>query len=325
MTFLANAAVDRLTAVLHEPDLGGTKYRLLREAGAGGMGTVWEAEDVELGRRVALKVLDVPDPRGELARRLSFEARILARLEHPGIVPVHDVGTLPDGRPFYAMKLVQGERLDEHLARVPALTDRLRLFLRICEPLAFAHAQGVLHRDVKPENVMVGPFGEVLVMDWGIARSADEVAPPTEEEQAPIGPSPSRPGRLTASGTVLGTPGYMAPEQERGDVTSLDARADVHALGALLRTMAQGASPRLDRRLAAICAKATAPAREDRYRDVTSLAADVARFIDGAPVEAYRERPWETAWRLLVKHRVAVILVLTYLAARALVLVVYRR
>src|SRR5260370_33375545 len=131
------------------------------------MGAVWAAEDTELGRRVALKVLPVWDTAS--SELLLREARILAGLEHPGIVPVHDAGALSDGRVFYAMKLVHGQRLDQVQASM-SRAELLRLFQRVCEPVAFAHARGVIHRDLKPENVMVGEFGEVLVMDWGIAK-----------------------------------------------------------------------------------------------------------------------------------------------------------
>ena len=171
---LGEGNTARLRAALREPDLAGTRYRLVEEAGAGGMGTVYVVEDPELRRQVALKVLDLPDP--DLEARLRREAQVLARLEHPGIVPVHEVGTLADGRVCYTMKLVRGERLDLAAARMPLLGDRLRLFLRITEPVAFAHAQRVVHRDLKPENVMVGAFGEVLVLDWGLAKLLDEPA-----------------------------------------------------------------------------------------------------------------------------------------------------
>src|SRR5262249_3937250 len=150
----------------------------------GGMGVVYAAQDEMLERRVALKVLDVPDPDGGLASRLNREARVLARLEHPGIVPVHDVGTLADGRVFYTMKFVEGQRLDKHIQSVLSLPDRLRLFLRICDSVAFAHARGVLHRDLKPANVMIGAFGEVLVMDWGLAKILSNRAT-TQPEQDP--------------------------------------------------------------------------------------------------------------------------------------------
>ncbi len=327
MTALPDAALSRLVRAIRAPDLSGTRYVLGREVGRGGMGSVWEAEDPELGRVVALKVLDLPDAAGDLAARLKREARVLARLEHPGVVPVHDVGTLPDGRPWYAMKLVRGDRLDAAAALLPTLRERLRLFLRVCEPVAFAHARGIVHRDLKPSNVMVGPFGEVLVLDWGIARLLDEEAserrpgPPAEPPIEPCEPRAGGPG--TAAGTVLGTPGYMAPEQARGD-GGVDARADVWALGVLLRGLA-GPEALRARRLAAIVAKATAERPAERYEGAPALAADVVRYLDGEPVTAYRERPWERAARFAVRHRVALLLLLAYLAARAAVLLVYGR
>src|SRR5436190_23982459 len=170
MKFLSDSALERLREGAEAPDLASTRYRLLERIARGGMGVVYAAQDENLQRRVALKVLDVPGTDGDLANRLNREARVLARLEHPGIVPVHDVGTLSDGRVFYTMKFVKGQRLDKHIEAVPSLPDRLRLFLRICDAVAFAHAHGVLHRDLKPANVMVGAFGEVLVMDWGLAK-----------------------------------------------------------------------------------------------------------------------------------------------------------
>ena len=177
MKSLSDKAIERLRAGADEPDLAGTRYRLLERIARGGMGVVYAAEDEKLERRVALKVLDVPGTDGDLANRLMREARVLARLEHPGIVPVHDVGTLADGRVFYTMKFVEGQRLDKFIEGVESVQDRLRLFLRICEAVAFAHARGVLHRDLKPANIMVGPFGEVLVMDWGLAKILRGEAP----------------------------------------------------------------------------------------------------------------------------------------------------
>src|SRR6202042_2045460 len=153
--------------------------------GSGGMGSVYLAEDATLGRRVAVKILDVPDSSGELAARLQREAHILASLEHPGIVPVHDAGTLADGRVFYAMKFVEGQRLDRYIESLASIPDRLRVFMSICDVVAFAHARGVLHRDFKPANVMVCPFGEVLVMAWALAKIlavALEAAPRIREQ-----------------------------------------------------------------------------------------------------------------------------------------------
>src|SRR5882762_3951543 len=236
MRFLSDKAVDRLRQAANTPDLSGTRYQLLEHVARGGMGTIYAALDETLHRRVALKILDVPIAHGDFARRLNREARVLARLEHPGIVPVHDVGTLSDGRVFYTMKFVEGQRLDKHIEAVTSLPDRLRLFLRICDAVAFAHARGVLHRDLKPANVMVGSFGEVLVMDWGLAKILRESSGP--EETVFVSPQKKPSSEEETHGTVMGTPGYMSPEQERGETEKIDARSDVFSLGALLKFVA---------------------------------------------------------------------------------------
>lgn len=315
MRFLSDRALERLRAGSDAPDLSGTHYRLLERVARGGMGVVYVAEDLRLGRRVALKVLDLPDASGEFANRLVREARVLARLEHPGIVPVHDVGTLTDGRVFYAMKFVEGRRLDEHIAAVPSLPDRLRVFLRICDAVAFSHARGVLHRDLKPANIMVGPFGEVLVMDWGLAKvlregaaaeanraASDDPAetiielPQTKEQTGAVDVSGP-----TEHGVVLGTPGYMSPEQARGEVRRVDARSDIYALGALLKFLvtgkapgeARGAAVSVPRPLTAVMAKAMAQEPGGRYSSVQELAGEVSRYLDGLAVTAYRESMFE--------------------------------
>ncbi len=342
MKSLSDKAIERLRAGADEPDLAGTRYRLLERVARGGMGVVYAAEDEKLERRVALKVLDVPGTDGDLANRLMREARVLARLEHPGIVPVHDVGTLADGRVFYTMKFVEGQRLDKFIEGVESVQDRLRLFLRICEAVAFAHARDVLHRDLKPANIMVGPFGEVLVMDWGLAkilrgeaasadRSTDPEATILEKSKQPDDPSDSTKGSvITGHGTVMGTPGYMSPEQARGEVEVLDARSDIFSLGALLRFMLTqktpaGFTPRLNRSLEAICAKATAEQRESRYSAVQDLGQDVSRYLDGLAVGAHRESIFEKVARFYRRYRFFILLILAYLAMRVILLLVLKR
>jgi serine/threonine-protein kinase len=316
MSWLSDAAVSRLRSAASAPDLSGTKYRLLDELGRGGMCTVFLAEDPSLGRRVAIKVLDVPDASGELADRLAYEARILARLEHPGIAPVHDVGRLPDGRVYYAMKFVEGPRLDEFATSDATLPERLRVFQRIVEAVAFAHDRGVLHRDLKPENVMVGPFGEVLVMDWGLAKvllrgTDSEAGAASDDSRVP----PPEGGPHTGHGAVLGTPGYMAPEQERGEVTRPDERSDIYSLGAVLRFLLEPATP-APRPLLAVCAKAMAEDKRDRYGKAMALGAEIARYLDGRRVEAYPEGLLQKAARLYARHKVAFWLIAAYLVVR---------
>ncbi len=332
MKFLSDKALDRLRGS-RLPDLSGTRYELRELIARGGMGVVYAAEDEKLNRRVALKILDTADANAELTARLIREARILAQLEHPGIVPVHDVGTLSDGRVFYTMKFVEGLRLDKYLEQISSLPQRLRLFLRICDAVAFAHARGVLHRDLKPANIMVGSFGEVLVMDWGLAKILQESAPAEEtvflSAKADSAANESTKSTVvTGHGTVLGTPGYMSPEQARGEVESVNERSDIFSLGALLKFVAAGSAEQnsgLPRALQAICAKATAEQPEGRYAGVSELAADISRFLDGLPVSAYAENAFEKLGRFYQRHQIAILLITAYLAMRFLVLYFFHR
>jgi eukaryotic-like serine/threonine-protein kinase len=351
MRHLSDNALARLRNGADQPDLSGTRYRLIAPVARGGMGVVYAAEDQRLQRRVALKVLEVPGYEGDLANRLMREARVLARLEHPGIVPVHDAGTLTDGRVFYAMKFVEGQRLDRYIEPLASIPDRLRIFISICDAVAFAHARGVLHRDLKPANVMVGPFGEVLVMDWGLAKILADAGEPspvgleqTRLDSAILDPSAMRENADTTTasvipavtnspntghGSVMGTPGYMSPEQSRGEIDLLDARSDIFSLGALLRYLLSENLPahsptRLDRSLEAICAKACAPAREARYTAVQDLTADISRYLNGLPVAAHRESIFEKAARFYRRYRFFILLITAYLLMRVLFIVLIK-
>lgn len=316
MTRLSDGALDHLRRVADWPNLPGDRFEVRSVVGQGGMGTVYRAWDRTLEREVALKVLRPELSSLDWTRRLEREARILARLEHPGIVPVHDAGTLSDGRVFYLMRLITGQSLDQ-LPASTSLADRLRLFLRICETIEFAHSRGVIHRDLKPSNVMLGEFGAILVLDWGIARVkglADEPATPTD---APLLPGDTGPG------TVLGTPGFMAPEQVVGSSAQADERTDVFALGAILGHLTNGNGDSL-RPLAAICARAMAPDSNRRYPTVNALAADLTRYLDGSPVEAYNERLTERLARVYTRYQVPILLVVAYLVMRLVFLVARR-
>jgi eukaryotic-like serine/threonine-protein kinase len=310
MSGLSDAAVDRLRRAGTWPAFDSPRYTVLDELGRGGMGTVYLARDEELEREVAIKVpnaIDAP----VFDRRLQAEARALARLEHPGIVPVHDAGLLADGRRFYVMKRIEGSTLLEYMRSVSEPAERLRVFERIGDPVAFAHARGVIHRDLKPENVMVGGFGEVIVMDWGLARS---VGASDRDE-----------------GAIAGTRGFMAPEQARGASADIDHRADVYGLGAILYLLLSNEVPAetdplpglrrhgVPPALAAICAKALANDPSKRYQTVTAFGSDVARYRAGQAVEAYRETIVERILRFSRTHRTAILLVLGYIVMRTLI------
>ena len=231
------------------------RFRIEGRLGAGGMGEVYRAADDSLGRAVAVKVLR-PDhtDRPDLRRRFLDEAQLTGQLQHPGVPPVFELGDLPDGRPYFAMKLVRGQTFDALLAARPDLAhDRDRLltvFEQVCQAVGYAHARGVIHRDLKPANIMVGRFGEVQVMDWGLAKVLDaradtrpaDAATPAASTFALPPTDPDSDG-ATAAGTVLGTPAYMPPEQALGEIDLLDERSDVFGLGAILCVALTGHPP----------------------------------------------------------------------------------
>ncbi|HKG60076.1 MAG TPA: serine/threonine-protein kinase [Pyrinomonadaceae bacterium] len=301
MRWLSDDKLNRLRSVVSEAEFSATKYTFVKELGRGGMGAVYLAEDRELDRLVAIKILNTPALTEDLGNRMIREAQIIAGLEHPGIVPVHDVGTLADGRIFYAMKYVRGSRLDEYAAQGASLRDRLRKFQSVCDAVAFAHAHGVIHRDLKPQNIMIGSFGEVLVLDWGVAKIRDDPRSSAVYQ--------------TGDGTVIGTRNYMSPEQARGENDQLDERADIYSLGAVLSFLLND-QPKVSKVANAIAAKAMASAKESRYTTASELSSDIARLLDAEPVSAYRENAFERVSRWVGKNRFLVLLVLAYLLMR---------
>jgi serine/threonine protein kinase len=331
MKSLSDRVVARLQADMQLPDLSGTRYNLLRYVACGGMGSVWLAEDTVLKRRVALKVLDLAAPADGLDVRLLREARILAGLEHPGMVPVHDAGTLADGRAFCCMKYVEGQTLAQHIATLN-LPERLRLLERIAEPLDFAHARGFIHRDLKPDNVMIGAFGEVLVIDWGLAKVGVTSLEAGETEIATAVQPTQNSLRVTGQGSVLGTRGYMSPEQARGDI-QVDHRTDIFSLGAILTFMLTGSAPgelpaasgSVPRPLRAICEKAMAADPNARYQSAREMSADITHYLNGEPVSAYPEGLLERSGRVFARHRTAAVLVAVYLIMRVLFILFARR
>jgi hypothetical protein len=301
------AIVARLSAARPARD----RYEIRERYASGGMGEVFRVHDRDLGRDVAMKVARSRGGGARDLRRFLFEARITARLEHPGIVPVHDVGVDADGRLWFTMPLVAGATLAELLAR-PRAADLsrprlLEILLRVCDTIAFAHAAGVVHCDLKPSNVIVGEYGEVHVVDWGLARSraADE-----------------------SSSGIVGTPSYMAPEQAEG--RAVDARADVYALGAILYQMLARCRPYVERTtpeetlaavragppvalekldaaippdLLAICARAMARDPSARYHGVLELARDLRAWTEGRVVRAYERGAWAELRKWIARNR----------------------
>jgi serine/threonine-protein kinase len=221
------------------------RFEAAQVLGRGGVGEVVLARDNDIERPVALKRL-LPELEGgaEIMARFVEEIRVLGRLDHPNIVPIHDVGVDPDGRYFYVMKYVDGETLEHVIERLVAgdreyhqrysFERRTEIFLQVLRGVQYAHARGVLHRDLKPANVMIGRFGEVVVMDWGLARSRDDAGHlPVDDKLTTLTARGRRGGDdklKTMEGALLGTPAYMSPEQARGEVAALDDRSDVYAL-----------------------------------------------------------------------------------------------
>ncbi|MDZ7378765.1 MAG: tetratricopeptide repeat protein [candidate division KSB1 bacterium] len=318
------------------PDLA--DYELLEPIGHGGMGVVWRVRDLRLNREVALKTLQSDYATHTPAvDRFQTEAQLTAQLQHPGIPPVHEVGTLPDGRPYLVMKLVKGRTVHDLLkerSRLPSPSGRggggeglgrfLAIFEQVCHAVGYAHAHHVIHRDLKPANIMVGAHGEVQVMDWGLAKLLDphreRERPEKEDDPRAAGAfvtaieTPQRGDSATHTGSMIGTPAYMSPEQAAGDIRKLDPRSDVFALGAILFQLLTGrpvytgktphevrlqairgelgpalealAASQAEPELIALCRQCLAFRQEDRPADGNAVAAEVARIRQAAEERA---------------------------------------
>jgi serine/threonine protein kinase len=300
------------------------------------MGVIYRATDTVLGREVAVKVLlDKYGPDSGAARRFADEARITGQLQHPSVPPVHDVGTLPDGRPFLAMKLIKGQTLEELLKTRPDPTAGrgrfVAAFEQVCQALAYAHSHDVIHRDLKPANVMDGAFGEVQVMDWGLAKVLGAPAarggdPEATAGTTQVGSLRDSDGTFTQAGSVLGTPAFMPPEQALAAAAEVDARSDVFGLGAILAAILTGRPPFTADTAEATRVKAARGEVAECFGWLDGCGADpdlvalckrclARRLLYPRPGRRSRSREQTRNWRLTVSG--TILQVLAYLGALA--------
>jgi serine/threonine protein kinase/tetratricopeptide (TPR) repeat protein len=327
------------------PTSCGLRYRILRPHAKGGLGEVFIARDEELKREVVLKQIqeqcaDDPQRRG----RFLLEAEVTGGLEHPGIVPVYGLGTYADGRPFYAMRFIRGDRLEDAIQRFHetersrrdrgerALAFRRLLgrFVDVCNAIAYAHSRGIIHRDLKPSNVMLGPYGETLVVDWGLAKAIGRGEETGGIGEATLRPSSGSGHAGTIAGQAVGTPAFMSPEQAAGRLNELGPASDIYGLGATLYCLLTGQAPfsgedlgqllqkvqqsalvpprqvrpSVPRALEAVCLKAMALVPRERYASARALADDIEHWLADEPIAAYHE-PWTAqSRRWLRRHRI---------------------
>ncbi|MGF1509688.1 MAG: serine/threonine-protein kinase [Myxococcota bacterium] len=317
---------DRIIGTEGLPEVDPGNYDLGAEFARGGLGRILKARDQRLRRIVAIKELLSKDSKAET--RFVREAFITARLEHPNIVPVHEAGVWPSGKRFYAMKLVEGRTLAEALDAATSREERLALLphvIDVADAVAYAHSQGILHRDLKPGNVMVGAFGETVVIDWGLAKDI-WLRESELRSDAPISPD----ALMTSDGIVVGTPPYMPPEQ--ASAREVDERSDVYSLGAMLYHVLCGRRPYQDvknkdvlmavvsgppkeladlapdcpRDLVAIATKAMARDPDDRYPTAREMAEELRRFTTGQLVGAHEYSSGELAMRFVRRNATSV-------------------